>query len=143
MEPRVAPIQVRPFGDGFLSSKSQRDRTMKKKELVHLHGLLGAVAGDLMEEGVVSESDLAEYERIGTSPMAMRGSRADHRAAALALAESLADSVDAEPGATETAPDIEAETDASDATDTDAEADASDASDTDASDTDASHPLTA
>jgi len=75
---------------------------MKQKELVHLHGLLGTAARELMEEGVVAESDLAEYERLGTSPMAMRKSRADHREAALALADSLADAVGAESEPTET-----------------------------------------
>lgn len=75
---------------------------MKKKELLHLHGLLGMTAKELIADGAVSEADLTEYEKLGTSPMAMRGSRDDHEEATLALADALAGSLNAETTESET-----------------------------------------
>lgn len=75
---------------------------MKKTELVHFHNLLGTLATELHEEGAVSEEALSEYKELGTSPMAMRGSRAEHERAVLTLASALAAGVDPEADGTET-----------------------------------------
>ncbi|GAB6877754.1 hypothetical protein JCM17823_00280 [Halorubrum gandharaense] len=69
---------------------------MKKTEIVHFHGLLGTVAKDLIDEGDIADEDLGAYKAVGTSPMAMRGSRDDHKEAALKLAEVLAEALESD-----------------------------------------------
>ncbi|GAB3422715.1 hypothetical protein GCM10027435_27720 [Haloparvum alkalitolerans] len=77
---------------------------MKKTELVHFHNLLGTLATELHEEGPVTETDLAAYRELETSPMTIRGSRSEHERAVLTLASALAEGV--ERGSTD--PDAEA-----------------------------------
>lgn len=67
---------------------------MKKRELIHYHSLLGTVARDLVDRGVLDESALEPYRELGVSPMAMRGSRDDHEEAVIELAATLAAAVE-------------------------------------------------
>lgn len=67
---------------------------MKKRELIHFHSLLGTVARDLVDQGVLDESALEPYRDLGVSPMAMRGSRDDHEEAVIELAATLAAAVE-------------------------------------------------
>ncbi|WP_157744244.1 UPF0058 family protein [Halopenitus persicus] len=69
---------------------------MQKKELIHLHDLLGTVSTDLYEEGTLATDDLSAYRDLDTSPMSIRGSRADHEAAVLELADALAGAIESE-----------------------------------------------
>lgn len=62
---------------------------MKKRELIHFHSLLGAIAKELSERGELTESDLTDYEEIGVTPMTMRASRNDHEEAVIELAATL------------------------------------------------------
>ncbi|WP_192918534.1 UPF0058 family protein [Salinigranum salinum] len=63
---------------------------MNKNELVHLHALLAQVAEEYADEGLATRDDFAAYHELGTTPMALRRSRADHEAATRALARTLA-----------------------------------------------------
>jgi len=63
---------------------------MNKNELVHLHALLARVAEDYVERGLATPADFTTYNALGTTPMALRRSRADHEAATRALARALA-----------------------------------------------------
>jgi hypothetical protein len=68
---------------------------VNKNELVHLHALLVRVAEAYVEWGVATHDDLAGYRALGTTPMALRQSRADHEAATRLLARTLAGLSDA------------------------------------------------
>jgi hypothetical protein len=70
---------------------------VNKNELVHLHTLLVRVAEEYIEWGVATRDDFSTYHALGTTPMALRESRADHEAATLILARTLADVVDTHP----------------------------------------------
>ncbi|SEH41637.1 hypothetical protein SAMN05192561_101806 [Halopenitus malekzadehii] len=71
---------------------------MQKTELIHLHDLLGTVSTDLYEEGTLATDDLSAYRDLGTSPMSIRGSRADHEAAVIELADALAGAIESDRG---------------------------------------------
>jgi hypothetical protein len=64
---------------------------MNKNELVHLHALLARVAEDYVERGLAAREDFSAYDALGTTPMALRQSRADHEAAVRSLASTLAE----------------------------------------------------
>jgi len=62
--------------------------TMKKQELIHLHGLLAQVQNHYEEkEGAEVEHD--EYERINVRPTSIHMSKDDHKDAVFALADGL------------------------------------------------------
>jgi hypothetical protein len=63
---------------------------VNKNELVHYHALLARVAEDYVDRGVATRNDLAAYRALGTTPLALRQSRADHEEATLLLARTLA-----------------------------------------------------
>ncbi len=64
---------------------------MNKNELVHLHALLVRVAEEYVEWNVATRGDFSAYHALGTTPMSLRRSRADHEAATLVLARTLAE----------------------------------------------------
>jgi len=64
---------------------------VNKNELVHLHTLLVRVAEEYAEWGVATSDDFSTYRALRTTPMALRRSRADHEAATLVLARTLAE----------------------------------------------------
>jgi hypothetical protein len=64
---------------------------VNKNELVHLHALLARVAEDYVERGLATREDFSAYSALGTTPMALRQSRADHEVATRNLARTLAD----------------------------------------------------
>lgn len=64
---------------------------MNKNELVHLHALLVRVAEEYVEWGVATRDDFSAYHALETTPMALRRSRADHEAATIVLARTLAE----------------------------------------------------
>ncbi|WP_058366697.1 UPF0058 family protein [Haloparvum sedimenti] len=74
---------------------------MKKTELIHFHNLLGTLAKELHEDGPVTERDLSEYRALETSPMTIRGSRAEHERAVLALASALVEGIGRETSGTD------------------------------------------
>lgn len=69
---------------------------MKKRELIHFHALLGTLAGQFIDEGIIADRELEQYESLGVSPMTMTGSRDDHEEAVLTLSETLATAVEEE-----------------------------------------------
>jgi len=64
---------------------------MRKQELIHLHGLLGAVARHCEETGAAA--DLDEYESLGVQPTSLHLSKHDHREAVFALTDGITDAV--------------------------------------------------
>jgi hypothetical protein len=63
---------------------------VNKNELVHLHALLVRVAEAYVEWGVAERGDFSAYHALGTTPMALQCSRADHETATVLLARTLA-----------------------------------------------------
>ena len=63
---------------------------MNKNELVHLHALLARVAEEYVTEGIASRDDFTAYRALGTTPMALRRSRNDHKVATTVLCRTLA-----------------------------------------------------
>lgn len=66
---------------------------MKKNELIHLHALLVRVAEQLLDDDALGEDDLAPYEALDVSPVAVRASRSEHERAVRTLAAVLVDTV--------------------------------------------------
>lgn len=64
---------------------------MTKNELLHLHALFVRVAERFLEAGVLREGDLAPYEALDVSPVAVRAARSEHERAVRTLAAVLAD----------------------------------------------------
>lgn len=69
---------------------------MKKRELLHLHGLLMTVAKEYVEREEMTSADLAEYHDVGVTPMSLQASRENHQEAVLELSAALAESTDEE-----------------------------------------------
>ncbi|MFA9515955.1 UPF0058 family protein [Halopenitus sp. H-Gu1] len=70
---------------------------MQKNELIHVHNLLGTLSRELHDEGHLESDDLRTYRELGTSPMTMHGSRAEHAEAVIELADALAGAVNDDP----------------------------------------------
>ncbi|QSG14990.1 putative metal-binding protein [Halapricum desulfuricans] len=69
--------------------------TMKKQELIHLHGLLAQVQEHYEEHtGNVVEHD--EYLDQGVRPTSIHKSKTDHKAAVFALADGLTSELESE-----------------------------------------------
>ena len=66
---------------------------MQKNELIHVHNLLGTISREFHENGILESEDLRTYRELGTSPMTMHGSRAEHAEAVIELAGALAGAV--------------------------------------------------
>jgi Predicted metal-binding protein len=69
---------------------------MKKRELIHFHALLGTLAGQFIDEGIVTHQELEQYDSLEVSPMTMTGSRDDHEEAVLLLSKILTAAVEEE-----------------------------------------------
>ncbi|MFC7203403.1 UPF0058 family protein [Haloferax namakaokahaiae] len=70
---------------------------MKKQELIHLHGLLAEVHGQI-EEWEDKEVELTEYNSLGVRPTSIHKSKTDHKAAVFKLAKGITGSMrEAEP----------------------------------------------
>lgn len=67
---------------------------MRKDELVHLHSLLALVREEVERRGDAPPGTFAAYDELEVSPMAVYGSKADHRRAVQALARALASVTD-------------------------------------------------
>jgi hypothetical protein len=64
--------------------------TMKKQELIHLHGLLAEVRNHY-EEKHGAEVDHEKYTELGVRPTSIHKSKTDHKAAVFALASGITD----------------------------------------------------
>ena len=77
--------------------------TMKKQELIHLHGLLAQVQ-DHYENQTGNTVEHDEYLEQGVRPTSIHKSKTDHKTAVFALADGLcaeleSETVEAEPAA--------------------------------------------
>ena len=61
--------------------------SMKKQELIHLHGLLAEVSKHYTHGG--GELKLDEYDAKGVRPTSIHKSKTDHKAAVFALAKCI------------------------------------------------------
>jgi hypothetical protein len=62
--------------------------TMKKQELIHLHGLLAQVR-DHYEETRDAAVDHETYDELGVRPTSIHKSKTDHKEAVFALADGI------------------------------------------------------
>jgi len=62
--------------------------TMKKQELIHLHGLLAQVQNHYEAESG-SEVEHDEYAQLGVKPTSIHKSKTDHKAAVFAIANGI------------------------------------------------------
>ena len=62
--------------------------TMKKQELIHLHGLLAQVQNHYEAESG-SEVEHDEYAELGVKPTSIHKSKTDHKAAVFAIANGI------------------------------------------------------
>lgn len=69
---------------------------MRKDELVHLHNLLTIVREEYERREEPPPGTFEAYDDLGVSPMAIYGSKADHRRAVRALARALAASMESD-----------------------------------------------
>ena len=69
--------------------------TMKKQELIHLHGLLAQVQNHF-EEQTGTDVSREEYLELGVQPTSIHKSKTDHKDAVFALANSITEEMTAE-----------------------------------------------
>ena len=69
--------------------------TMKKQELIHLHGLLAQVQNHYEAESG-SEVEHDEYAELGVKPTSIHKSKTDHKAAVFAIAKGITSEMTAE-----------------------------------------------
>ena len=62
--------------------------TMKKQELIHLHGLLAEVCNHY-EQRTDEEVTREQYEALGVQPTSIHKSKTEHKEAVFALAEGI------------------------------------------------------
>ncbi len=62
--------------------------TMKKQELIHLHGLLAQVQ-DHYEADTGSDVEHDEYAELGVKPTSIHKSKTDHKAAVFAIVDGI------------------------------------------------------
>ena len=67
--------------------------TMKKQELIHLHGLLAQVQ-DHYEEQTGNTVEHDEYTALGVQPTSIHKSKTDHKDAVFALAHGITGEID-------------------------------------------------
>lgn len=65
---------------------------MRKQELIHTHGLLKQIADTFADEDELSDSALADYRSLKTSPTSIHASKTDHKNAVFELLDAVADS---------------------------------------------------
>ncbi|MFQ3319981.1 MAG: hypothetical protein ACI80F_002055 [Natronomonas sp.] len=69
--------------------------TMKKQELIHLHGLLAEVCNHY-EQMADCDVEHTKYTELGVRPTSIHKSKTDHKAAVFALAGGLTDEMESE-----------------------------------------------
>ena len=69
--------------------------TMKKQELIHLHGLLAEVC-EHYEQMAECEVEHARYSELGIRPTSIHKSKTDHKAAVFALADGITEEMERE-----------------------------------------------
>ncbi len=69
--------------------------TMKKQELIHLHGLLAEVCNHY-EQIAECNVEHAEYSELGVRPTSIHKSKTDHKAAVFALADGITEGMESE-----------------------------------------------
>ncbi len=67
--------------------------TMKKQELIHLHGLLAQVQ-DHYEEQTGNTVEHDKYTELGVQPTSIHKSKTDHKDAVFALAHGITSEID-------------------------------------------------
>jgi len=67
--------------------------TMKKQELIHLHGLLAQVQ-DHYEEQTGNTVNHDKYAELGVQPTSIHKSKTDHKDAVFALAHGITSEID-------------------------------------------------
>jgi hypothetical protein len=72
-----------------------RGVTMKKQELIHLHGLLAEVC-DHYEALAETDVTREEYETLGIQPTSIHKSKTDHKEAVFALAHGITGEMETE-----------------------------------------------
>lgn len=68
------------------------NRTMKKNQFIHLHGLLAQVANHVEDE--TGENPIDEYAELGTEPTSIHRSKDDHKEAVMTLLEDITNSIE-------------------------------------------------
>ena len=69
--------------------------TMKKQELIHLHGLLAEVCNHY-EQIAECNVEHAKYTELGVRPTSIHKSKTDHKAAVFALADGITEEMERE-----------------------------------------------
>jgi hypothetical protein len=69
--------------------------TMKKQELIHLHGLLAQVQNHY-EQQTGNEVEHDRYTTLGVQPTSIHKSKTDHKDAVFALAKGITDEMTTE-----------------------------------------------
>lgn len=69
---------------------------MKKRELLHLHGLLAELRRHLEEEDLVPDHAFEQYDDRAVSPLGVQERKEKHRIAVLLLRDGLAETVEEE-----------------------------------------------
>ncbi len=69
--------------------------TMKKQELIHLHGLLAEVCNHY-EQMAECNVEHAKYSELGVRPTSIHKSKTDHKAAVFALADGITEGMEKE-----------------------------------------------
>ena len=69
--------------------------TMKKQELIHLHGLLAEVCNHY-EQMAQCNVEHEKYSELGVRPTSIHKSKTDHKAAVFALADGITEGMEKE-----------------------------------------------
>ena len=69
--------------------------TMKKQELIHLHGLLAEVCNHY-EQMADCDVEHTDYTELGVRPTSIHKSKTDHKAAVFALADGITEEMERE-----------------------------------------------
>jgi hypothetical protein len=69
--------------------------TMKKQELIHLHGLLAEVCNHY-EQVANCDVEHQKYTELGVRPTSIHKSKTDHKAAVFALADGITEEMRSE-----------------------------------------------
>ncbi|MFB6299878.1 MAG: UPF0058 family protein [Halobacteriales archaeon] len=67
---------------------------MKKRELLHLHGLLAELRRYLEEDDLVPEDAFDQYDERAVSPLGVQERKEKHRTAVLLLRDGLSETVE-------------------------------------------------
>ncbi|WP_251330920.1 UPF0058 family protein [Haloplanus pelagicus] len=79
----------------YVESRSHfTGETMRKQELVHIHGLLVEITQSLVDQGTVSAEVWNEYKALDISAYSIHAQKSDHEEAVLLLATTLRAALD-------------------------------------------------